>query len=346
MAQRQHLIELNGQKYDALTGQLFSTKTVSAPTATVVKPAAARQHTAAKAVHHKTQRSQTLMRNVVKKPLKTPGLHSVNGPLATKNMQSMSGITKPHHKPLITTDISIGRAIRADHTSKSALVSKFGNSPISSAKTAVVPVAPAPSQATPNPVTLRKQTTQANSLFEKAMAASDSHTQPAHQLPGKLDKISNRLNLSRRALTFTSVSLLFVIVGSLAAYQGVPVISMKLASSRAGVRAGLPGYQPAGFSIAGPIESKPGEVKIDYKSNSDDRSYQVVQRSSNWNSQALLDNFIASNRKSYQTVESNGRTIYVYEAGNASWVDGGIWYQINGSKTLSSDQLLNLAKSL
>jgi hypothetical protein len=72
----------------------------------------------------------------------------------------------------------------------------------------------------------------------------------------------------------------------------------------------------------------------------------LSQRSSEWNSDALVQNFVATSRRAYQSYQDNGKTIYIYEGNNATWVDGGVWYQIEGNASLNSDQLLRIAKSL
>ena len=59
----------------------------------------------------------------------------------------------------------------------------------------------------------------------------------------------------------------------------------------------------------------------------------------------LLDNFVASSGQNYQTIEDAGRTIYMY-SGNATWVNGNVWYRITGNSSLSSGQLTNIATSM
>ena len=60
----------------------------------------------------------------------------------------------------------------------------------------------------------------------------------------------------------------------------------------------------------------------------------------------LLDNYVSVSNRDYQTKEEKGRTVYIYDDSNATWVDGGIWYQIEGDSSLSSDQLLNIVASM
>jgi len=122
---------------------------------------------------------------------------------------------------------------------------------------------------------------------------------------------------------------------------------MHVASARAGVHASLPSYQPAGFSFTGPIKYKPGQITISFKSNSDNqRNFSITQSASSWDSQTLLENYVTPTGQPYQTDEVSGKTIYIYGTSNATWVDGGIWYNVQGNSSLNSAQLLRLADSI
>ena len=75
-------------------------------------------------------------------------------------------------------------------------------------------------------------------------------------------------------------------------------------------------------------------------------NYTITQQSSDWNSQTLLDNTLAL-AGDYQTIQKNGQTIYMYGNGaNAAWVNGGVRYDLTGNATLSRDDIANIAASL
>lgn len=141
-------------------------------------------------------------------------------------------------------------------------------------------------------------------------------------------------------------ALAIVLLAGFFAYQNIPNISMRVAASRAGFSAKMPGYQPSGFALQGPINYKPGQISLSFKSNSDDRAFNVSQQVSGWNSEALADNYLAANNKEYQTYQDKGRTIYLYDNSRATWVSGGIWYEVDGNGILSSEQLIRVANSL
>lgn len=384
MAKRQHIIELNGQKYDALTGKLVTstavpvsaTKTTTAFKPTPVKhapkhldgfvkrPAAAQKAATPKVahkpattshVHKQPAKSQTLMRSAVKQPqpkkihakaAATPATQTTPQDTTT----GLFGAVKP------------GRVIRASHVAQSSLISKFGR-PTPVVKTGVIPVKAAPAAASITPAgapktkahhtqaakAAAKKTTHSAAKvdpFHAAIHNAVSHNQPKAKKPRVHHRIAKRLHVSPRLVSFMGVALLAVGVAGFLAYQNMPELAMRVASTRAGLNANLPSYQPAGFSMAGPIEYEPGSVTVKYKSNSDSRSFDVTQKNSSWNSETLLENYVSPTKEPYQTFQANGRTIYIYEGNKATWVDGGVWYNIDGKTNLNSDQLLRIAKSL
>lgn len=159
-------------------------------------------------------------------------------------------------------------------------------------------------------------------------------------------RFARRFGISAKAMALSSAVLAAVLLGGFFAVQNVPNLSMRVAATRAGFDARMPGYSPSGFSFKGPINYQSGQVKVSFSSNTDDRHYDVVQRSSNWNSDALLSNFILQENKQYQTYVDRGRTLYIYDGSNATWVDDGIWYTVEGQSAMTTDQLVRLAASI
>ena len=120
---------------------------------------------------------------------------------------------------------------------------------------------------------------------------------------------------------------------------------MRVAATRAGISANYPNYQPDGYHFAGPITYQPGEVTIDFKSNTNDNGFAIKQKASNWDSQAVLDNYVNKQTGTYLTYQERGLTIYSF-GNRAAWVNGGLLYTIDGDAPLNSDQLLRIATSM
>lgn len=128
-------------------------------------------------------------------------------------------------------------------------------------------------------------------------------------------------------------------------YLNMPAISMRVAASRAGFAATMPSYKPSGYSLHGPVAYSPGQITLNFASNTNTDSFNLTQKESNWDSQALLDNYVSKQTDNYLTYQEKGLTVYMYD-GKASWVNGGVWYSVDGKAQLSSDQILKLATSM
>ncbi|MCA9328882.1 hypothetical protein KC959_03850 [Candidatus Saccharibacteria bacterium] len=370
-SQHQDTIEINGKKYDAVTGRIIGEKTQksgSAPHTPKTQPSQkstgvaldgfmrVKKHptTPRTAVHkHKTvQKSQTLMRSAVKRPSSspktTPAAPGVSKLSLGPSKHLARAATNIHKNPMVSR--------YGDVTHRSSVIKKTEHLPV---KTPIehptqhhTAVQKAP---TTHPVVSAHHTTQTSRskassvLIEKALASATSHEQPAHVTAHKTKrrkKLAHRIGVSSRAMALSSSVLAGVLLGGFFAVQNVPNLSMRVAAARAGFDASMPAYKPSGFSFKGPINYSPGVVTVSFKSNTDDRGYSVTERSSNWNSDALLANYVVAEGKQYQTYIDRGRTLYIYDGSNATWVDNGIWYQVEGQSDMTTDQLVRIAASI
>lgn len=350
-------ITINGRLYDAVTGKPVASATQStaaapksmrafsdigprptvsqpaqrpAQRAPIAQPAAQHkaavergEHPVAQAVHSRPQKSQTLYRKALKKPAAEP---------ATLDTREL------------------------DASGRSPMISKFGThftvhpelTKQASAEKPDETVAPA----------------QMHPTVAKVFQRQQQHHTPAKQLSGKELKeqlIKERLaevgdvphkqqkrawfKSKPRVASILTATLALLVLGGYLTYMNLPVISMKVAASRAGVNATFPNYRPDGYSLNGPITYSPGEVNINYKSNSNDSDFKITQKPSNWDSQGLLDNFVSRQTENYLTFQERGVTVYTF-GNKAAWVNGGLLYTLDGSASLSSDQILRLATSM
>jgi hypothetical protein len=174
-------------------------------------------------------------------------------------------------------------------------------------------------------------------IFEEALASAVSHEET-------FTGTAERKRGSHRIAGFATATLGVLLIAGVIAYFNAPGLSVQLASYRAGFDAKLPAYSPAGFSF-GDLSYGTGNVTVSYQSD-DSRKFSIKQQTSDWDSQALLTNFVASANKAYQTYERAGRTVYFFGDNTATWVDNGIWYTVNGNNSLTKNQLLDLAGSI
>lgn len=307
------------------------------------------RHPAVHAVHHAPQRSKTLMRTAVKKPAHnaTHATHRTDIDMPA----TLNSYPTPSHMHAAVNEERVKRAVTIN---KSNLVSKFnfGAQPVEK-KTSHMPVKPEPLHNhlpvisnVSAPIMTEAPTGPIVNSFHQALTNIPTHHTSAHNKRPIHHRIAHKLGLRGRTVTIASSLMAIVVLSSFIAYQNMPNLSLRLAAAKAGFNASMPGYKPSGFALAGPIHYGPGEITITYKSADKGLGYKVSQRPSQWNSETLLGNFVATRKEPYQTYQEKGRTIYIYDGANATWVNGGIWYQINADPTIASNQLLRIASSL
>lgn len=314
-------VEINGRKYDAATGKLIKKSPTSARSGSidgVVKAKPASQ------LHSAPKRSKTLNRAAVAKPK-----------LEKKSASPKKTIHRAAQSKSQAHKVDDKRQKRAKEVSKSSLISKFSKQKEDTPKEAKKQEAIAPAQ----PVSLPKKTNQSN------YSPKQSNKEKKQKEKKKTRRFTLFSNKPKAASVFAS-ALVFVLFAGYVTYLNIPNMSLKIAASRAGIDATMPGYKPAGYSIAGPINYSEGLVTISFQSNSDERSFNITERESSWDSESLQANYVERETPNYVTFQDRGLTIYIYDGSNATWVDGGIWYTIEGDSFLDSDQLLKIAASM
>lgn len=290
-------------------------------------------------MHRGTQRSKTLVRSGVSKPL------------SLKNKGTGLFISSANRTRV--SKINSSRAFRASQTSKASTVNKFqGYSNTPKTNTAPVPSRTAAVQTTQavNAKSLPSLTTTVSHqnlerLLDQALHRADAHKKAMQgKLPGR-NWWQKVLDAPKWA-SLGSLALAIAILGGFFAWQNIPQVSMRLAANRANVAAAVPAYTPPGFSFSGPIEYSDKTVAIDYRANSDDsRKYVLTQQSSNETSPSLVANSLSNNK--VQTSQINGTTVYIYgDQNHATWVNHGVRYTIEDNAKLDTDQILKIVDSL
>ncbi len=342
MATSKTTIELNGKLYDARTGKIITEqqpKTSTAHTApkrtngNVVDGFVRRpQHTAAAThkpkpatarttPHHvatKLEKSKTLMRPAVKKPK----------PVVAKATP-------------INKDVA-DRHIRASVTPRSTAIRRFNPDAVS--HRVVKKAAPLEVIKPTVASQVARAATSSVDIIEESLRNASAHLET---FEGRIAKESLlvRSGFRNKAANLATLSFAGLLLFGFFAYQNLTGIEMRVAATRSGVAASLPGYSPAGYSPAKKVESAPGRVSLTFTSNTNDKKFTVTQQASNWSSDSLLTNHVLASKTPYQTYQNEGKTVYIFDNSNATWVSGGVWYKIDGNASLTSDQLLRVASS-
>lgn len=294
--------------------------------------------------------SKTLMRHAVQKPAPSLKRH-------TKVQHRTDTLVK---QPSITVAPKISsyhvdprRVRHASQVPRSTNVQRYAINRNSLApRAAATATVPAVSRPAVRPVhadaaaqTLRQpQAPVAHStdIFEQALARANSHVE--RPLSKRQARRRSRRSASRALSISASVLAVALLVGFFG-WQQRSALTMRYAASKSGIAAHLPGAKPGGFSV-GNISYSPGVVATSFVNHKTGQNFSVIQKESTWDSSALRDDFVASKGDTYQTIEAAGRTLYTYGDNNATWVDNGIWYQVNTKGSLTTNQLVDLALSM
>lgn len=376
-----HVIVLNGKRYDTKTGQLVHAPAKTHAQAAKSKPASTRTTATSKPVVSSAARAKAKPRSIdgFTKPShpkattqqpNRPANHAARKPQRSHTVMRAAtkhpviNVAKPVEGPppqaiIETTPSTLGvnpdRVQRAKHVHQDKRISRFGIIE-PAAPSAVAPAAPIESeeqasspQAVALPQSIAPQATTPETHIERAIAAATSHTQPKadHKPAKRHHRVARKLHMKPRTLTTAATALLVVGVGGILIRQNMPSLQVQLASNRAGVSSSLPSYVPAGYNLADGVDYKQGEITLTYQSRTDDqRTFTITQAESFWTSESLKQNYLENLEGGYQTVQENGKTIYLYDDG-ATWVDGGVWYKVEaGDANLSSTQMIDLINGL
>jgi hypothetical protein len=343
-----NFIEINGKRYDARTGELISavpkkvhhiTRSVDGISAApnksdkILTPTAVlkevKRREAAPHMKRRVHHSTTLHRRAVKAPvfeIETPKENEkateVTPKFDSKRLERAQAVT------------------RSQHISRFGVANAFNDEPEETTAPEVEQPAsaePKP-EVTPDPEINLSQLKPSTVHKVASFAAEQSKKErPMHIQPHSRTKL----------YSYGASGLVVLLLAGYVAYLNVPSLSMKVAASRAGFAATMPGQTPSGYSLNGPVMSSPGQVTLKYSSNTDNRQFSVKQQPTTWDSTALLENYVAEKDKDYLTYQDRGLTVYIYDGGNAAWVNGGKMYTLDGSKTeLDTRQILNLATSM
>ncbi|HSW66534.1 MAG TPA: hypothetical protein VLI54_05350 [Bacillota bacterium] len=376
----ENVIELNGKRYDAVTGAyLGKSQTHPIPAAPAAQPASARAIDGFIRPAHR----QPHPKAVAKPSLSSPTVQAKAHP------SKVTLPAKPATAPYAHTPAPHARAHKPERTK--TLMRTTVKKPAAALKPVIKPQAPAEVAARPASSLMRKASVsrvdptrmEHAQLVPKHHAVAHFHSSargdnvhaahhqtavpviavkpvPTHhiahheQKPDDLfeaavsratshqePKHKYRRQNRRMASTLAAITA-FVVLGGFIAYLNMPNIELHVASAQAGFHATMPSYAPTGYALQGGIKHAGGTVSIRFSSG--DSSYTITQQASNWNSQALLDNTLALSG-AHKTVQKNGQTIYIYADG-AAWVNNGVRYDMSSRATLSTDEIVSIAASL
>jgi cell wall-associated NlpC family hydrolase len=350
-------IVVNGRHYDTRTGLPISdtsgshvshisrnTLRAHKRAAAVAKPTASYPAHPANTVHKRTQKSSTLNRKFTKKPSAPQQQAADNSPASIvtpqvvkkQNIQRIDGM-----RPRSRTELS-----------RKTVATSVAQAPTKSLQNDMRP-------ATHHPLVkrvhqtqaVRKQTahaakttqpTQSASALKQAIVNEAVQNAPKHHAKQYKHGASKKLKL----LSVICGCAALMLFGGYLTYLNAPNLSVRVAGAQAGIDASYPSYHPDGYRLNGPVAFSDGEVSMTFVANSGTGNYTLQQSKSNWDSNALLENYIkGESGDNYSVSQEKGITVYNYK-NQAAWVSGGILYTIKGDANLSPDQIRKIATSV
>jgi hypothetical protein len=313
-------ITINGQHYDAVTGLPAEN---SSSESTSDQP---RHHTPAVQLHGTPQRSVTLHRKSLKKPMPAIVKRNVHAASVHKSMDIHPNVRRfaPHPVGAITPrpvqKIDDNVHIPHPHVVK----------------------AHAQSAAKADSLTSRLPTASEKKDAAVQHAVANTHKQhKTHRL-----SFNERFKPRQRITAVLSAAFAVVLLGGYFTYLNMPALSVRVAAAQAGIDANYPNYRPDGYSLTGPVTFSDGRVAMNFQANGGNKGFSISQSKSGWNNEAVLDNYVSPRAGvNYIPYTERGLTIYTFDD-SAAWVNGGILYTIDGDAPLSSEQIRRIATSL
>jgi hypothetical protein len=281
-------------------------------------------------VPHQPARSLTLMRGAVKSP------EIVRKPVVEGTVPVGKQAAELHHvtPKLSAARVNPSRLEHAKQVVRSHSVKHFqtNQQQASRATPAPQPVSVPPHRSAP-PIQRIEQTEE--DMFESAIAQATSHEQKA---PKRHMSLKRKLGNSAAALVA------MVVIGIFIAYLNLPTIEINVASAQAGFHATVPNYKELGFTMDGPVRASGGTVAMSFSSG--DSQFTLTQEASNWDNQTLMETLASQSDSLPKSILSSGRTIYMIRTNQATWVNGGIRYQLTGNANLNSQEITSVADSM
>lgn len=267
----------------------------------------------------RAQPSRLLHRSSVKKPIiARPSSHQIS------------------QSPRVGGQTPYDRAVRATHTQPSPAIGRF-KAPALGLQLSDIAVVEPPPKSSSSIKPIAPPTKKETNIFE-------AHVNKVFSDSSNNNKSDSKLSFKKLLMSASATVAIIALV--ISSYWLIPGVSVKIAGLRAGFGPTMPST-PRDFSLVEPASYSQGKVSLSYSATSSDRGNFVLhQQPSKLDSASLASGYLAANGIEYQTHTKLGRTIYIYDGNQATWVSGGIWYVLEGQTDLSVNEILNIAASL
>lgn len=289
------------------------------------------------------QKSTTLSRKYVRRPVATKKVLDIKKPVAAKKKVKVLDVKGPVKKTTsvkksTAPEVAVRKAVKspaAKVTAKKAAASSPKVRKIvankSQNKTAAV----------------KRATRVAPKSSADAKAAAADAARAAMKRVATMESVKPmKKRRGLKALIALGLSTAVVTVLGIFVVINLPNISVKVVAIQTGIEATYPTFVPRGYSLETVASDKGGKITMKFV-GPNDTSFTLIEENSTWDSNAVLNNYVKENYSAnYSTMHEQGITYYS-DPGTAVWVNGGILYKISSfGKNLSREQIRNLVVSL
>jgi len=263
----------------------------------------------------------------------------------------ITGLTTHHHRPRagstpeveshhpITTEAGVQtRLTQAKQVMRSPAIGRFAGARLPDPAPTAETTPPEP------PATLPPQTVTQHIAMTRLEPLPPVEPVTAHK-SHKPHTGGGRLEFSPHHRRLAATATAVVLMGGYIWLNNYPKLAIQTADSKAGIAATMPNFIPSSYTLAR-TNTSPGEITLKFTSPSATQALTIAQSRTNWDANSLLDNYVSEASDDYAAINGQGLTIYLFGDDNATWVNHGLWYQIEGASQLSRDQILKIAYSL
>ena len=270
------------------------------------------------ASHQRTQKSTTLNRRYVEKPVASATIDSVAKRRA-EDLKRRQALAEKINRERLSA-LKSGKSLNDVPTTSAP-------KPLST--TIEKSLAAKPSTVGPRDIK--------DSAIKTALKSVDMIETSDTARPTATISTKNTFGAKRLILAFGCAALAVGVIGYFVSVN-TPDLSVRVAAMQSGIEATYPSYIPRGYSLSD-IVSEEGKLTM--------TSFTLSEEKSAWDNEALESNYVHSTWGSnYTSIREQGITIFI-SGSDATWVNGGLVYKIDASgNNLTKKQIKSIVTSL
>ncbi len=335
-------------------------------------------HHASSVDHRIVQKSSTLNRKFVKKPVARPRIQNVS--VSKKNVATARISTQRQGQQVLTKQNSVRLQPIVRQQVQQQTVAKAASTKISvnDSEKITVRQKSGAAQAASRIVAQRRsgvvaqqevvmqpevaKVARARMMARQApapkeMTAREIKDRAIQQALKKMSKVDGRPEYDeiqpvkrhfwqkKQFVVFATAAVAVIALLGYMTYVNLPDLSARVAAMQSGIEKVYPGFVPNSYRLDGLVKENGGCITMSFKNN-EGKTFTLREEKSSWDSNAVLSNYVRREWNDYSVTKGQGLTIYV-SGSNAAWVNGGVFYVINdASGVLTVDDLHDIAVSL